>query len=157
VEIIIDLHEHGGPNRKVGLVESNDPAVTDVFELEADIAGGMVELWKLEDSVRQIGERFPWSSVGKSREMTLADWFEVVTDVSLLIEIIEGLRIVNSQESAYLGVFFEVDAVRVDANTVFSGDFLAVDYVEQLGESIDNTIRWRFHIISTNGQQADER
>jgi hypothetical protein len=53
VEIIVDLHEHGGPNRKVDLVETNDPAVTDVLQLEAHIAGGVVELWKLEDSVRQ--------------------------------------------------------------------------------------------------------
>jgi hypothetical protein len=29
----------------------------------------------------------------------------------------------------------------VDANTVFIGDFLAADYVEQLGESIDDVIR----------------
>ena len=89
--------------------------------------------------------------------MTLADWFEAVTDVSLLIEIIEGLRIVNSQESAYLGVFFEIDAVRVDANTVFSGDFLAVNSVEQLGKSIDDAIKRGSHITSKNGQQADER
>jgi hypothetical protein len=156
VEIIVDLHEHGGPNRKVGLIESNAPAIGDVFELEADIAGSVVELWKLEDSVRQIGERFPRSSVGEPGEMTLADWFEAVTDVGLLVEIIEGLRIVNSQESAYLGVFFEADAVRVDANTMFSGDFLAVDYVEQLGESTDDAIRGGFHITSKNGQQADE-
>jgi hypothetical protein len=156
VEIIVDLHEHGGPNRKVGLVESDDPAVTDVFELEADIAGSVVELWKLEDSVRQIGERFPRSTVGEPREMTLADWFETVTNVGLLVEIIEGLRIVNSQESAYLGVFFEVDAIRMDANTVFSSDILAADYVKQLGESIDNTIRRGCHISSKNGQQADE-
>ena len=83
----------------------------------------------------------PRSTVGEPREMTLADWFEVVTNVGLLVEIIEGLRIMNSQESAYLGVFFEVDAVRVDTNTVFIGDFLAVDFVEQLGESIDDAIR----------------
>lgn len=54
VEIIDDdLYEHGGPDRQVGLVEANDPAVGDILQLEADIAGGVVELRKLEDSVRQ--------------------------------------------------------------------------------------------------------
>jgi hypothetical protein len=63
--------------------------------LEADISGGVVELWKLEDSVRQIGERFPWTSISEPREMTLADWFEAVTNVGLLVKVIERLRIMN--------------------------------------------------------------
>lgn len=95
VEITIDLHEHGGPNREIRLVEPNDPAVTDVLQLETHIAGGMVELWQLEESVRQIGERFPRPSIGEPREMTLADRFETVTNVGLLVKIIERLRIKN--------------------------------------------------------------
>ena len=102
VEIIIDLHEQGSPDRKIGLVEANDPAVGDILQLEADIAGGVIELRKLEDSVRQIGERFPRSSVGEPGEMALADRFEASTNVGLLVEIVEGPRFMYPKNAPIL-------------------------------------------------------
>lgn len=45
--------------------------------------------------------------------------------------------------------------MKIDA--MVGSDFLAADDIEQLGESIDDAIRCGFHIIRTNGQQADER
>ena len=141
VEIIVDLHEHGGSKREVGLVEANDPPVGNILQLEADIAGSMVELWKLKDSVRQIGERFPRSSVGEPGEMTLADRFEAVTNVGLLIEVVERLRVMNPQERAYLGVFFEIVAIRMKTDAMVGSDFLAADDVKEFGEPIDDAIR----------------
>ena len=102
VEIDDDLHEHGGPKRKVSLVEANDPAVGDIFQLETDIAGGVIELRKLENSVRQIGERFPRSSIGEPGEMALADRFEASTNVGLLVEIVEGPRFMYPKNAPIL-------------------------------------------------------
>jgi hypothetical protein len=57
----------------------------------------MVQGRMLEDSGRQVGDRLEGSARGQFREMTLADWFEISVDISLLGEIFERVRIRDPQ------------------------------------------------------------
>lgn len=45
------------------------------------------------------------------------------------------------QERAYLGVFFEIMAVRMKTDAMVGSDFLAADDIKQFGEPIDDAIR----------------
>jgi len=140
VEIVIDLHEQGCPKWEIGLIESNDPPVTDLLKLETNISRGVVELWQLEDRVRQRGERLPRASRGQPREMTLANGFDAVTYVGLLVEVIKCLWIDDSQQYTNFDVFLKIDPVRVDSNAILVSNRLAADIVEQRGESVDDTV-----------------
>lgn len=66
VEIDGNLHEHGDSNREFGGIEADHSAVHHLLETGANAAEWMIELWAVEDRVRQIGERVPRSARGES-------------------------------------------------------------------------------------------
>ncbi|EMA43634.1 hypothetical protein C449_13782 [Halococcus saccharolyticus DSM 5350] len=121
-------------------IAADDLAVPKVFEAFASDSGRMVQRTLLKDSGRQVDDRLVGSARGQFREVTLADRFEIGVDIGLLSEIFECVRISDAQPETDFDVFEKINAIRMKTDIVSSGDFLAVDFVEQRGESINDAI-----------------
>ncbi|WP_206536674.1 hypothetical protein [Halococcus thailandensis] len=71
----------------------------------------MIQRGMLKDSGRQFGDRLGRATRGQFRAVTLADWFEIGVDISLLSEVFECVRISDAQPETDFDVFKKVDSV----------------------------------------------
>ncbi|EMA56117.1 hypothetical protein C451_04114 [Halococcus thailandensis JCM 13552] len=92
-------------------IAANDLAVTEAFKVFASDSRRMIQRGMLKDSGRQFGDRLGRATRGQFRAVTLADWFEIGVDISLLSEVFECVRISDAQPETDFDVFKKVDSV----------------------------------------------
>lgn len=138
--IVAGIDDEHRPKRETSCVTADDLSFTELFEPFASDSGRMVLGQMLKDSDRRTGDRLGRSARDQFREVALADRFEVSVDISLLSEVFERVWIGDAQPKTDFDVFEKIDAVRMEANIVPSGRFLAVDVVEQRGEFLTEVI-----------------
>jgi hypothetical protein len=138
--VVAGIDDERRPEWETCRVTANDLAFAELFEPFAGDSSRMIQGWMFEDSGRQFGDRLSRSAGGQFREVTLADRFEIGVDIGLLSQVFECVRIGDSQSETDFDVFEKIDPVQMKADIIPSGDFLAVDFVEQRGELLTDAV-----------------